>query len=237
MKNLITQPMRGRRLACLVALFALWLYPAWAQEADALYQLVLQMKTGERTAYLFTERPRFTFDAAADIVHFQTNSVSFDIAHADFDRFLVEPVAKPDPLWTLFVWEASGQILGYAFAEHPVVTFSDEAVTVTTSTTTVYYRRENFVKFTLNDAAVDDITVGITTPPAVEPAAEAPAPDRLSFDALQAGEHVSVYDSAGRLVTQATADGVGHLRLSMQQLRRGTYIIKSERITFKIQKQ
>ena len=141
------------------------------------------------------------------------------------------------PHLKFFVWQRNGVTLGYELDEHPAVTIDPEAFVLTTTDTRIEYAPEDILQFTLEDVAVSDPTVGIRQLTADEAASAAFRPGDLTFNHLCAGEHVRVYDAAGRLAAQAVATADGNLRLSTQNLPAGIYVVKTERSTFKIQKQ
>lgn len=144
-------------------------------------------------------------------------------------------IEVPEPHWKFYVWQRSGPIVGYELEEHPDVALGPEFFTLTTSGTRVRYPADDVIRFTLEDAAVNDPEVGISS-------IEMDTPEKsfhennLSLTQLHPYASVRVFDAAGRLVRQATADAQGFLQLNLESLRAGVYIINSGHITFKIQK-
>ena len=128
--------------------------------------------------------------------------------------------------------------LGYDLYEEPAVESRGSNLVLVTNTAAVLYPRSEIHYFALEDVAHGDIYTRIETLPADDGAA-APAfrAGDLTFSHLSAGERVCVYDAAGRLAAQSRADEHGALRLPTQPLPAGVYVVKTERMTFKIQKQ
>ena len=138
-----------------------------------------------------------------------------------------------------FVWETSGQCLGYELDEEPQVMNRHANLILLTDNTVLTYPRDNLLRFTLEDVAFGDpyTLVGIEDVPAREAASPAFRPGDLTFSQLRAGERVRLYDAAGRLAAEAVASVSGTLRLTTRTLPAGIYVIKTEHSTFKIQKQ
>ncbi len=128
--------------------------------------------------------------------------------------------------------------LGYDFDEQPLVMNRGATLVVATNSASILYPRSEIHYFALEDVTHGDIYTRIGTLPADDGAA---APDfragDLTFSHLSAGERVCVYAAAGRLAAQSRADTHGALRLPTQPLPAGVYVVKTERMTFKIQKQ
>ena len=142
-----------------------------------------------------------------------------------------------EPQWRMFVWETSGQRIGYDLEDRPEVALAgDGTVTLTTARTVIQYDPATVEKLTLNDIVVDDITVGLD-------AAEQPqlrhtfqAGD-LTFDGLAPGTLAVLCDASGRAVAQATADAAVHARLSTSHLPTGVYVARAGQASLKISKQ
>lgn len=67
-------------------------------------------------------------------------------------------VTVPEPQWKFFVWERNGRTLGYDLEEHPDAALKDAKFLFTTTKVRIEYPAESIIKFTLQDAAVDDPT-------------------------------------------------------------------------------
>lgn len=116
------------------------------------------------------------------------------------------------------------------------MTIDRDAFVLTTTDTRIEYAPADIIQFSLEDVVTNDPTVGIRELPVAE-ANPAFLPGDFTFSHLKAGERVRVYDASGRLAAEAVADARGNLRLPTRTLRPGIYIIKTERLTLKIQKQ
>ena len=144
-------------------------------------------------------------------------------------------VVVPEPRLRFYVWMRNGEVHGYDLEEKPEVKLGEEFFTLTSSRQTVQYQAADILRFTLQDAVIEEeIADGIAAPIVT---------DNLEFregTLLIAGSRpygfVQVYDTAGRLVQTAKADGDGNLSLSLASLREGIYIIRTETTTIKIQK-
>lgn len=59
------------------------------------WQLFVWMKNGEKTGFLFAEKPEFRLDG--EVVKFRAEGTSMDIPKAELDKFTVEQVLPTDP--------------------------------------------------------------------------------------------------------------------------------------------
>lgn len=142
-------------------------------------------------------------------------------------------ITVPEPFLRFYVWLHNGEAHGYDLDERPEVTLGEEVFTLTSSHNTVQYQAADVLRFTLQDAAVDEPD-GITTPKAMNDVEFRKG--TLLLAACPPHSSVQIYDTAGRLVQTATTDGEGGLSLSLASLRDGIYIIKTQNTTLKIQK-
>ena len=126
--------------------------------------------------------------------------------------------------------------LGYDFDEQPLVMNRGATLVVATNSASILYPREQLVRFTLQDVVQGDLWTGIADAAADRPSEPSFRAGDLSFDALSPGEHVRLYDAAGRLAAEARADADGHLQLPTQTLPPGIYVVSTEHATFKIQR-
>lgn len=141
-----------------------------------------------------------------------------------------------EPQWRMFVWETSGQRIGYDLEDRPEVSLADDGtVTLTTACTVIQYEPATVEKLTLNDIVVDDITVGFDAAeqPRLHHAFQA---GDLTFDGLEPGTLTALYDASGLTVAQTTADASGHARLSTHHLPTGVYIARAGKASLKISK-
>ena len=144
-------------------------------------------------------------------------------------------ITVPEPCLRFYVWMRNGEVHGYDLEEKPEVKLGEEVFMLTSSRQTVQYQAADILRFTLQDAVIEEeIADGIAAPLVT---------DNLELREgtfLIAGSRpysfVQVYDTAGRLVQTAQVDGEGNLSLSLTSLSEGIYIIRTEQTTLKIQK-
>ena len=139
------------------------------------------------------------------------------------------------PTFYLVVWLKEGGYVAYPFDENPIVSCNEEILYVTTDTKEVSFEPQKVAKVTIDDTmsgkvpiAVDDIEMSR--------ASVLKGIDYVSFVGCRAYMDVSVYAVNGMLVKTDRADADGNLYLSLQELEKGVYIIKSEETTCKILK-
>lgn len=218
--------------------------------AEPVYSLVVYTVDGGRAAYAFSDRPEMTIQGTT----FRVSSTMADAEYAatDIVRFtLEEGDGQPayDNFW-LVVYTRDGHVDGYAFGDRPEVRMTDELFYVVGADRTVAYAYPgtNIERFTIEDHFAGDTTPqgGVAT--AVDkPRAGTPAdadgdarpqlrlsPGTVSLDGLQSGSAVAVYDSGGRIAMSTAADGDGSLRLSLESLRPGVYVVRTGKMSFKV---
>lgn len=142
-------------------------------------------------------------------------------------------IIVPEPRLCFYVWLRNGEVHRYDLEDKPEVKLGETIFTLTTTKQTLEYQAADILRFTLQDAAIDDPD-GITVPEKM---------DDVQFregSLLLAGcaplSSVRIYDTAGRLIQTAKADAEGNLSLSLASLRAGIYIISTEKSIIKIQK-
>ena len=203
------------------------------QAADPVYKLVLWLKSGEQTSYLFSERPHFSLVEGK--IEFATDQVSFTLEPADFDCFTLEQEAPAPPPsnYRLYVWLKDGSKAAFPFDEKPLVTVGTEVFTLTTLTQTVEYEAADILKFTIGDA--DDVPTAVSQPELSK--TEMYLRDgKATLSSTRPGSKVRVYDSSGRQILSLTADSEGVVAIPVADCPQGIYIIKTETTTIKIQK-
>lgn len=142
-------------------------------------------------------------------------------------------VSVPEPFLRFYVWLRSGEVHGYDLEERPEVKIGETVFTLHSAKHTVEYQADNVLYFTLQDAAVNDPD-GISLPEATSKMQFKEG--ELQLTGCTPNSAVSVYDMAGLLVQTVQTDANGNLSLSLNTLRSGIYIIKTNNTTFKIQK-
>ena len=142
-------------------------------------------------------------------------------------------VTVPEPFLRFYVWLRSGEVHGYDLEERPEVKIGETVFTLHSAKHTVEYQADNVLYFTLQDAAVNDPD-GISLPEATSKMQFKEG--ELQLTGCTPNSAVSVYDMEGLLVQTVQTDANGNLSLSLNTLRSGIYIIKTNNTTFKIQK-
>ena len=143
-------------------------------------------------------------------------------------------VTVPEPRLRFYVWLRDGTIHGYDLEERPVVTLGEELFTLVSSETTVEYNAADVLRFTLQDAAINDPVTAIEQPKEDENVSY-----KSGIFTLQGGAPyapVYVYNISGRLIDTFEADEAGTLAFSIDAYDAGIYIIKTEKTTIKINK-
>ena len=137
----------------------------------------------------------------------------------------------PEPFLRFFVWLKNGEVHGYDLDEHPEVALGDSVFTLTSSRQTVQYNAADILQFSLQDEFLVD---GVTVPKVMDEMVF--SEETMQFAGCKPNSPVQIYDTAGRLVQTATADGEGSLTLPLASLHTGIYIIRTNKTTLKIQK-
>lgn len=132
---------------------------------------------------------------------------------------------------TLVVWQKSGAKVTFQMDSQPKTLFSDNQLVIKTNTTEVSYPRESIIRYTyenlasgIDDAKQDGIDYDASQ-------------SKLSFAQLKAGEKVEIYSTDGSLMKSVKADKEGKLTVSLSELTKGVYVVKSSSSNFKILKQ
>lgn len=131
-----------------------------------------------------------------------------------------------------YVWLQNGDVHGYDLDEHPKVKMGKKEFTLTTASQTVKYKATDVSRFTLQDETIED---GLLAPKKLEDIQFRKG--TLSIAGCMPHSPVRIFDTAGRMIQTAQTDGEGNLTLSLTSLNKGIYIIKTNNITLKIQKQ
>ncbi|MBQ7180358.1 MAG: Ig-like domain-containing protein [Bacteroidaceae bacterium] len=144
-------------------------------------------------------------------------------------------VTVPEPHHCFYVWLRSGAVHKFELEEKPQVTFGQEHFTLTSAKTTVTYDAANVLRFTLQDAAVEDIPTDIIEPETPRTNASYQSGE-LTIQSEKPFAAVRIYDVSGRIVETLQTNAQGSLTVSLSSYSTGIYIIKSEQTTLKIQK-
>lgn len=129
----------------------------------------------------------------------------------------------------LLVWTKDGKSVGYELQHAPRATFSENTIDLFADGVTVSYPLEDYLRFTFGDYDFTD----------VKALKQTKAFFRLDGNLLhvshaEAGENIRVYSADGKLLGQARCDVSGQATLPLNG--EGIFIIKSNKVNFKISK-
>ncbi len=129
----------------------------------------------------------------------------------------------------LVIWMRSGERVVYALEEEPVTKFIGTDLVLSTRNLTVNYPLSALQRYTyeLNATSV----AGVDADRRVVVSKDG---DVLSFSNLASGTDVSVYSSAGSLLTSIKAGG--RTVVSLGDYPAGVYVIKVKDVTYKLMK-
>ena len=149
-----------------------------------------------------------------------------------FVRLAYAQQATSEPKYNFVVWSHDGGRVSLSLDEHPVVTYSDGDIVVTTSQEQLTYAHADVRKFTLAD---EDISQDEHTKiePSERDAQWQRQGDVMLFSACTPGERVSVYNATGQQVAQYAISADGTLQIPLSQFGEGMYIVKTESIAYK----
>ena len=132
----------------------------------------------------------------------------------------------------LIVWRSETQKDYYLLTEKPKITMSNGDFILTTTNTTVTYKFEDVMKFTLSESsatAIEDVKA------VSEPSVERQS-DRVIFTGCAPKSAVRIYSIGGQLVDTQWADENGRAEVSISGLTAGVYVVKADNVTIKIAK-
>lgn len=133
--------------------------------------------------------------------------------------------------YSFVAWLHDGGKISLSLEDHPVVTYNNGDIIITTLWEQLVYPNSSVSKFTLTDK---DILEGEETKIAVEECAQwQHNGDVIFFSDCIPGESVTVYNTAGQLVAQYTISSTGILLIPLQQFIEGLYVVKTQSITYK----
>ena len=140
------------------------------------------------------------------------------------------------PKYSFVVWFHDGGQVSFPFEEHPVLTYSDGDIVITTSKEQLNYARALVHKFTLTN---ENISQGgeSTEIAIVERETQWQFQgDTMLLSAYKPGERVAVYSTTGLLMAEYVISSDGTLRIPLQQFDKGTYIVKTQSTIYKFLK-
>ena len=228
------------RKVALAFVAVLLAHSANAQQAasELKYNFVVWLHDGGQVSLPMDEHPVVTYSDGNILVTTIGNRVEY--AHTAVRKFTIKEIEEvpdnPTPDFYFVVWMHSGARISLPLAEHPVLTYSDGDIVVTTSQEQLTYAHVDVRKFTLSD---EDISHegGTTDIEATNREAQWQRQgDVMYFAGCTPGERVTVYNATGQLVTQYVISADGTLQIPLSQFGEGMYIVKTESITYKFMK-
>lgn len=183
---------------------------------------------GEKISYSLAQHPVVTH--SGDKLILTTNLGTVEYAASDVRKFTFEPI------YYFVAWLNDGSRYAYALGEHPVVTYSNGELLLTTQQQQVAYTATDVNKFTFSPSDITSEgqqppTTGISTPQ--QPQLGIHNGD-IHFSGSRAGSPINVYTLDGKLLHTTTTDDAGNATISIASHPAGVYIIKTETITHKI---
>ena len=132
----------------------------------------------------------------------------------------------------LIVWRNETQKDYYVLEEKPKITMSNGDFILTTTNTTVTYKFEDVLKFTLSESTATAIEeVKAVAEPSVERTSE-----KVIFTGCTPKSAIRIYSIGGQLLDTQWADANGRAEVSISGLTAGVYVVKSDSVTIKIAK-
>ena len=139
------------------------------------------------------------------------------------------------PKYSFVVWLHDGGRVSLSLDEHPVVTYLDGDIEVTTSKEQLIYAHAKVHKFTLTDEDIsqNEATEIETSKCKAQWQCQG---DVMCFVDCIPGESVTVYNTIGQVMVQYSISADGTLQIPLSQFVEGMYIVKTESITYKFMK-
>lgn len=144
---------------------------------------------------------------------------------------------------TLTILQKDGLLFNIGLEDKPVITYSDSALVIKTAKTVVSYPLSNVSKFTFtensgsNDTGTDSTGTDMTSVAQGKSYAHLELDNYfVSISGEDAGVMVMVVASNGEILVSRKTDSEGNTTFSIADLPNGLYVIKSPKLTCKIQK-
>ena len=137
-----------------------------------------------------------------------------------------------DATQRLVVWQKSGEKTYIDLTDEPVTTFEAGQLVIKTSRTTVYFQLENVLRYTYEGVS----STGIELQPGERLVSVSREGEALTFRNLQEGHVVTLFNTNGMMLEQATATAGQPLTLSVQNRPSGVYFVKVGKETYKLLK-
>ncbi len=128
----------------------------------------------------------------------------------------------------LVLTEVDGKVYKFALTDKPVVTFSNDQLVVNCDGESMDTSLENILKWTHETEAT-----GIEFVQA-EPQAPRFAFNNAVFEGFPIGTQVSIFSLDGKILKNSVANDSGTVKINLQELGKGTFIIRTPNRSFKI---
>ena len=138
--------------------------------------------------------------------------------------------ADGEKTYSFVVWTHAGSTFSYALDAKPVVTYENEEIVVTTTTSSAVYQATEVAKFTLSDVATS-----------VENVAQPQGMVKnngnvVTLRSFEPGTRVQVYSVNGIMIANELIGLDGNLEIRVSEYSSGIYVVKTKGITCKIVK-
>lgn len=133
---------------------------------------------------------------------------------------------------TLTVFQKDGQTVSFGFSQKPVVTFTDSSLVVTSTETQVEYLLSKVQKFVLTEdpTKVNQVQDELRKPVLVLDDYQ------VNISGAKPDATVRVLSADGKELATYKTDSEGSVTFTISELPVGTYIIRSNDLSFKILK-
>ena len=187
---------------------------------------VVWTHSGEKIAYRLSEHPVVT--QSGDKLILTTNTGVVEYAANDVRKFTFEPI------YYFVAWLNDGSRTAYALAQHPVVTYTNGELLLTTTQQQVAYAVADVHKFTFSAGDIScDAPTSVASP--LEQSQQfSQQQGNVHFSGCRAGSTIIVYTLDGKQMQTVTTDETGNATIDIASYPAGVYIIKTETITHKI---
>ena len=137
--------------------------------------------------------------------------------------------AAEDPVTLVVLTKDNAQHM-FVLADKPEVTFEGVDLVVTCVNSTTTFALADVIRFTYLNAtdAVEELTENATTVDFKD--------GMIVINQLKEGSNVAVYSVDGKLIRHLIARETGNYSLNLSELPPGVYIVKADRVTYKIAK-
>lgn len=142
-------------------------------------------------------------------------------------------VTVKEPKYQLIVWATDGSKVSYQLNKHPVLTYDNDNIILSTTETVVEYKAEDICKYTFEDFErdVNAVQQSLVTPVDARMSQQR---DMILFEQCEPLSSVQIYAINGRLMSTYKIGEDGTLQIFIGQYPRGIYIIKTKHLTHKI---